>query len=76
MDYDPQPALAALRVPYLAFYGERDSWTPTPEDPNVVIVRKAEHDMTLPGGTISPKYEQTLVRRLLQLANPGPTLGS
>jgi pimeloyl-ACP methyl ester carboxylesterase len=76
MDYDPQPALAALRVPHLAFYGERDSWTPPPDDRNVVIVPKAEHDMTLPDGTISPTYEQTLVRRLLQVANPGPTFGS
>lgn len=68
MDYDPRPAIAALRAPRLAFYGERDSWTPPPDDPTVVIIRDAEHDMTLPDGTISPQYEQTLVRRLLDVA--------
>ena len=65
MDYDPRQALAALRAPRLAFYGERDSWTPPPDEATVVVVRDAEHDMTLPDGAISPQYEQTLVRWLL-----------
>jgi uncharacterized protein len=70
MDYDPRPALAAVRSPRLAFYGDRDSWTPAPDDPTVVVVRDAEHDMTLPDGTISPHYEQTLVRWLLEAGPP------
>jgi pimeloyl-ACP methyl ester carboxylesterase len=64
MDYDPVPTLAALRVPLLAFYGERDSWTPPPDDPRVVLIPEAEHDMTLPDGTISPRYEQLLLNWL------------
>jgi pimeloyl-ACP methyl ester carboxylesterase len=70
MDYDPRPALAALRAPRLAFYGDRDSWTPPPDEPTAVIVRDAEHDMTLPDGTISPQYEQTLVRWLFEAGHP------
>jgi len=66
MDYDPRPALAALRAPRIAFHGDRDSWSPPPDDPSVVVVRDAEHDMALPDGTISPHYEQTLVRWLLE----------
>jgi uncharacterized protein len=67
MDFDPRPVFAAVRVPALAFYGELDSWTPVAPSvaawpqATVVVVPGAEHDLTLPDGTIAPLYEQTLV---------------
>jgi len=67
MDFDPRPIFAAVTVPVLAFYGERDSVSPF--EPNVaawphatvVVVPDAEHDLSLPDGTLAPLYEQTLV---------------
>lgn len=71
MDFDPRPVFAAVRVPVLAFYGERDSWTPVepsvaawPPRTKVVVIPGAEHDLTLPDGSIAPLYEQTLVEWL------------
>jgi pimeloyl-ACP methyl ester carboxylesterase len=69
MYFDPVPVFAAVRVPVLAFIGERDSVSPVepsaaawPQDnATVVVVRDAEHDLSLPDGTLSPLYEQTLV---------------
>jgi pimeloyl-ACP methyl ester carboxylesterase len=68
MDFDPRPVLAALRVPALAFYGERDSWTPVepsvaawPAHATAVVVPEAEHDLALPDGTLAPAYESALV---------------
>jgi pimeloyl-ACP methyl ester carboxylesterase len=71
MDFDPEPIFAQVRVPALLFFGERDSWTPVPEsaaawrrakpDAEIAVVSEAEHDMTLPDGSIAPEYERTLV---------------
>jgi uncharacterized protein len=72
MDFDPRPVFAQVRVPTLAFYGEADSWTPVApsveawreargEGVEIVVVPEAEHDLTLPDGTLAPEYEHTLV---------------
>jgi uncharacterized protein len=71
MDFDPEPIFARVRVAALLFLGERDSWSPVPEsvetwrrakpDAEVVVIPDAEHDMTLPDGTVAPEYERRLV---------------
>jgi pimeloyl-ACP methyl ester carboxylesterase len=67
MDFDPRPVFAAVRVPVLALYGELDSVSPVEPSvaawpqATVVVVPGAEHDLTLPDGTLSPLYERTLV---------------
>jgi uncharacterized protein len=68
MDFDPRPVFAAVRVPVLAFYGEVDSVSPVepsitawPPQAKVVVIPEAEHDLTLPDGTLPPLDEQTLV---------------
>ena len=72
MDFDPRPVFTQVRVPTLAFYGEADSWTPVAEsieawrqargdEVEIIVVPGAEHDLTLPDGTLSPVYERTLV---------------
>jgi uncharacterized protein len=71
MDFDPEPIFAQVRVPALLFFGERDSWSPVPEsvqtwrrakpDAEIVVIPDAEHDLTLPDGTIAPEYERRLV---------------
>ena len=77
MDFDPEPVFAGVRVPALLFFGERDSWSPVPEsvetwkrakaDAEILVIPEAEHDMTLPDGTISPEYERTLMDWLLEV---------
>jgi pimeloyl-ACP methyl ester carboxylesterase len=75
MDFDPRPSFAQVRVPTLLFYGEADSWTPV--DPSVeawraargdeveiVVIPDAEHDLTLPDGTLAPEYKHKLVQWL------------
>lgn len=70
MDFDPRPVFAAVTVPVLAFYGERDSVSPVEPSvaawPNaaVVVVPDAEHDLSLPDGTLAPLYEQRLLEWL------------
>ena len=71
MDFDPRPVFAAVRVPVLAFYGEHDSVSPVepsvaawPPPAKVVVIPGAEHDLTLPDGSIAPLYAQTLVEWL------------
>ncbi len=71
MDFDPRPVFAAVRVPVLAFYGELDSTSPVepsvaawPPPAKVVVVPGAEHDLTLPDGTLAPPYERALVEWL------------
>jgi pimeloyl-ACP methyl ester carboxylesterase len=68
MDFDPRPVFAAVRVPALAFYGELDLTSPVepsvaawPPAVKVVVVPQAEHDLTLPDGSLAPLYEETLV---------------
>ena len=78
MDYDPRPSFAQVRVPTLLFYGEADSWTPVEpsveawraargEEVEIVVIPDAEHDLTLPDGTLSPRYKNTLLHWLRQL---------
>jgi pimeloyl-ACP methyl ester carboxylesterase len=72
MDFDPRPVFARVRVPTLLFYGEADSWTPVQpsvdawraargDDVETVVIPDAEHDLTLPDGTLSPQYQRGLV---------------
>ena len=72
MDFDPEPVFARTDVPALLFFGERDSWSPVQasvdtwrrargEALEIVVVSGAEHDLTLPDGTIAPEYESTLL---------------
>jgi pimeloyl-ACP methyl ester carboxylesterase len=72
MDFDPKPVFAQVRVPTLAFYGEADSWTPVQPsveawrearggDVELVVIPQAEHDLSLPDGTLAPEYERRLV---------------
>lgn len=71
MDFDPRPVFASVRVPVLAFYGALDSTSPVersvaawPSQAKVVVIPEAEHDLTLPDGTLAPLYERTLVEWL------------
>jgi pimeloyl-ACP methyl ester carboxylesterase len=78
MDFDPRPIFAGVRVPTLSFYGANDSWAPVEasaeawraargDEVEVVVVPGAEHDMTLPDGSVAPEYERTLVEWLTHL---------
>jgi pimeloyl-ACP methyl ester carboxylesterase len=75
MDFDPRRVFAQVRVPVLAFYGARDSWTPVApsvdawrlargDDVDVVVVPEAEHDLTLSDGSLAPEYELMLTEWL------------
>src|SRR5262249_19917851 len=75
MDFDPRPTFARVRVPTLLFYGEADSWTPVDssvgawraargDEVEIVVIPDAEHELTLPNGSLSPDYEQTLINWL------------
>jgi pimeloyl-ACP methyl ester carboxylesterase len=77
MDFDPRPTFARVRVPTLLFYGAADSWTPVAasvaawraargDDVDIVVIPEAEHDLTLPDGSLSAEYERTLVNWLLR----------
>lgn len=77
MDFDPRPVLAQVRVPTLLFYGEADSWTPLApsveawreargDEVEIVTIPDADHDLTLPDGTLAPEYEQTLIEWLVK----------
>lgn len=78
MDFDPRPIFAQVRVPALLFFGGRDSWTPVEPsveawqavrgDVEIVVIPEAEHEMTVPDGTIAPEYEQKLVDWLVSRA--------
>jgi uncharacterized protein len=79
MDFDPRPVFAQVRVPTLSFYGEADSWTPVPpsveawraargDDVEIVVVPGAEHDMTLPDGSLATEYTSKLVEWLTEHA--------
>ncbi len=74
MDFDPRPVLRRIRVPTLCFFGAADSWIPVEAsvrawreerpDADVVVVADAEHDLTLPAGTLAREYERRLVEWL------------
>jgi pimeloyl-ACP methyl ester carboxylesterase len=77
MDFDPRPVFARVRVPSLLFYGEADSWSPVEpsveawraargDEVDIVVIAKAEHDLTLPDGSLSSEYERTLVDWLVR----------
>jgi pimeloyl-ACP methyl ester carboxylesterase len=79
MDFDPRPSFAQVRVPTLLFYGEADSWTPVGasveawraargDEVEIVVIPEAEHDLTLPDGSLSPAYTSKLVDWLVQQA--------
>jgi pimeloyl-ACP methyl ester carboxylesterase len=75
MDFDPVGALARLRCPVLAFFGEADEWVPV--DASIDRFRAAAeragnsltvarlpgttHEPVLASGAVSPVYEHTLV---------------
>ncbi len=67
MDFDPRPVFAAVTVPVLAFYGEADSVSPVEPSvaawpqATVVVVPEAEHDLSLPDGSLAPLYEDKLL---------------
>ena len=67
-------------MPTLAFFGEADSWSPVAEpsveawrqargdEVEIVVIPEAEHELTLPDGTLSPVYERKLVDWLVARA--------
>lgn len=72
MDFDPRPVFAQVRVPTLLFYGEADSWAPIEpsveawraargDEVEIVVIPQAEHDLTLPDGSLAPEYTSKLV---------------
>jgi pimeloyl-ACP methyl ester carboxylesterase len=78
MDFDPRPVFEQVRVPALMFYGEDDAWTPVQpsvdawreargDEVEIVVVREASHELTMPDGSVSPEYEQKLVEWLVAL---------
>ncbi len=75
MDFDPRPVFARVEVPTLLFYGQADSWTPVEpsvsawraargDEVDIVVIPEAEHDLTLPDGSLSADYQRTLVNWL------------
>jgi pimeloyl-ACP methyl ester carboxylesterase len=77
MDFDPRPVFARVRVPTLLFYGEADSWTPVEpsveawraargDDVEIVVIAEAEHDLTMPDGSLSLEYRRKLVDWLVR----------
>ena len=78
MDYDPRPTFEQVRVPTLSFYGELDSWAPVEasvrawreargDGVELVVIPRAEHDLTLPDGSFAPEYDRRLVEWLTAL---------
>ena len=77
MDFDPRPIFARVQVPTLLFYGEADSWTPVRssvdawraargDEVEIVVIPGAEHDLTLPDGSLSAEYQRMLVDWLVR----------
>jgi len=80
MDFDPRPVFAQVRVPTLLFYGAADSWTPVEpsvdtwraargDEVEIVVIPEAEHDLTLPDGSLAPEYTSKLVEWLARQAH-------
>jgi hypothetical protein len=78
MDYDPRPTFEHVRVPTLSFYGELDSWAPVEasvkawrdargDGVELVVIPGAEHDLTVPDGSVAPEYDRRLVEWLTAL---------
>ena len=78
MDYDPRPTFEQVRVPTLSFYGELDSWAPVEasvkawrdargDGVELVVIPGAEHDLTVPDGSVAPEYDRRLVEWLTAL---------
>ena len=72
LDFDPRPVFARVQVPTLLFYGGADSWTPVEpsieawraargDRVEIIVIPGAEHDLTLPNGSLSPEYQQAMV---------------
>jgi uncharacterized protein len=72
MDFDPRPVFARVQVPTLLFYGGADSWTPVEpsveawraargDQVEIIVIPEAEHDLTLPDGSLSSDYQRALV---------------
>jgi pimeloyl-ACP methyl ester carboxylesterase len=72
MDFDPRPVFQRVRVPTLLFWGEADSWTPVGpsvdawrtargDGVDIIVIRGAEHDLTLADGRLSPEYQRAMV---------------
>ena len=77
MDFGPRRVFAQLRAPTLAFYGEAHTWSPVAPSVEAwreargesVVIPEAEHELTLPEGTLAPEYERMLVDWLIRRAN-------
>ena len=72
MDFNPHPVFARVQVPTLLFYGGADSWAPVEpsieawraargDQVEIIVIPDAEHDLTLPDGSLSPEYQRSLV---------------
>jgi len=68
------PCPIASARPALSLAGEMspirpsvETWRRAKPDAEIVVLSAAEHDMTLPDGTIDPEYERRLVEWLSAL---------
>ena len=60
-----------IGAPTLCFFGAADSWTPVEAsvrawreerpEPEIAVLADAEHDLTLPDGTLAAEYAHRLV---------------
>ena len=80
MTFDPRPVFDRVTVPVLLFYGADDGWTPVGasvdvwraavgDRAEVVVLADASHELTLPGGSLHPAYEERLVEWCRRMAD-------